>query len=115
VTDDHDHDGRMARLGICSVCEAQKVSAGAQAAQLVEAPVVHQADLFGSLDGQVGRVLDYLKDGRWHTLRAIAGALDIPETSASARIRDLRKPEFGSHDVRLRPAAGRAFEYRLFR
>ena len=76
---DHDHDGRISRLGFCSVCEAAKVAAsvGEKVPQLVEAPVTHQADLFQSLDGQVGRVFDMMRDGRWYTLRQLSGALGI--------------------------------------
>ena len=46
------------------------------------------------------RLLMY--DGVWRTLREIANELGIPEASASARLRDLRKERFGSHRVERR-------------
>jgi predicted ArsR family transcriptional regulator len=55
-------------------------------------------------------------DGKWRTLREIADALTIPEASASARLRDLRKERFGNYQVeRQRRGEGRKglFEYRM--
>lgn len=51
------------------------------------------------LGKQLDRVRDLLLDGRPRTLRQIAAELDIPEASASARIRDLRKAKFGAYPV----------------
>lgn len=112
MLDAHDHDERIARTGICSVCVAAEASPGVE---LVDESVVVQHDLFGALDGQVGKVLEVLQDGRWHTLRQIAGQLEIPEQSVSARIRDLRKPHFGRHTVERRKVAERppVYQYRL--
>lgn len=67
--------------------------------------------------GQRGRVLALMGDGRWRTLCEIAGAcFPCSATSASARLRDLRKGEFGAWTVdrRLRFKEVRGlFEYRL--
>ena len=51
------------------------------------------------LTGQHGRVWGVLSDGEWHTLSDIARSTGDPEASVSARLRDLRKPKFGAHNV----------------
>jgi len=114
LLDSHDHEARIARTGICSVCVAAEPGPDVE---IVEESVSIQHDLFGALDGQVGRVLEVLQDGRWHTLRQIAGELEIPEQSVSARIRDLRKPHFGRHTIERRKISGRPpiYQYRFVR
>lgn len=69
------------------------------------------------LTDQYKRVWDVMKDGEWITLPEIATATgDHSEAAISARIRDFRKPRFGSHEVNRRrrgdPKMG-LFEYRL--
>lgn len=112
---EHDHEGRVARMGICAVCTAAAIGETMQP-QLVEESPAFQGDLFGKLDGDVGRVLEAMKDGRRYTLRQLSGQLDIPEASCSARIRDLRKAEFGSHVIEKHALGGRrGYAYRLVR
>lgn len=68
------------------------------------------------LNAQTARVFSIVCDGRWRTLREIADASGDPEASVSARLRDLRKPAFGGHEVqrRRRGEAKRGLhEYRL--
>lgn len=67
------------------------------------------------LNGQIKRIFDLMRDGQWRTLRQIASATKCLETSASTRLRDLRKPRFGGHKVELRHVPGYPglFEYRL--
>lgn len=71
---------------------------------------------------QLGRVLYVLRDKRWRTLGEVAEAIEErcgcsdPEASISARLRDLRKPKFGGHEVhrRRRGEAKRGvYEYQL--
>ena len=45
--------------------------------------------------GQLVRLLEYMQDGAWRTLPEITSATGIPESSASADLRHLRKPEHG--------------------
>jgi predicted transcriptional regulator len=45
-------------------------------------------------------VWQIMKDRKYHTLGEIARVLGIPEQSASARVRDLRKAAFGGYTVR---------------
>lgn len=55
-------------------------------------------------------------DGRWRTLGAINRIVGGTEASVSARLRDLRKPRFGSHVVERRSVESRKrglFEYRV--
>ncbi len=67
------------------------------------------------LGAQLQRVLVVMQvGGRWRTLQEIASITGDPEASVSARIRDLRKPKFGGHQVehRRRDGAG-LWEYKL--
>jgi hypothetical protein len=49
---------------------------------------------------QLGRVYALMIDGRWRTLYEIAGRIRHgSEAAVSARLRDLRKPRFGSYRV----------------
>lgn len=84
------------------------------------APRFDGATFDAALDGdrlrrQLGRVFELMRDGAWRSLPEIAAATGDGEASVSARIRDLRKRKFGSHDVQRRRRADRpaVFEYRL--
>jgi hypothetical protein len=63
----------------------------------------------------LNRVRDLMADGNWRTLAQIVQACGGTEASVSARLRDLRKPKFGAHDVRRRRVCGAdgLFEYRV--
>lgn len=65
------------------------------------------------LRGQLGRVHGLMRDGEWRTLRRIANGCGGSEASVSARLRDLRKPKYGSHVVERRRVSGGLYEYRL--
>jgi hypothetical protein len=64
------------------------------------------------LSAQMGRVAGLMRDGGWRTLTQIATATECLETSAGARLRDLRKQEFGGHQVFRRFVGGR-HEYKV--
>lgn len=64
----------------------------------------------GRLTGQLERVYEAVKDGRWLTLAGIASRTGDPEASISAQLRNLRKSRFGAWDIRKR-RAGNRFEY----
>ena len=61
-------------------------------------------------------VRQIMADGRPHTLAELASRTRCPEQSVSARVRDLRKPEYGAHTV-LRTFSGiqGVFHYTLVR
>lgn len=59
------------------------------------------------------RVVDLMSDGNWRTLRTISDTVGCPEAGASARLRDLRRPEHGGHEVQRRRVAGGLYEYRV--
>lgn len=65
------------------------------------------------LSRQLYAVLDVMKDGKWRTLPDLASATQSPEASVSARLRDLRKPRFGSHIVERQYLRKGLFQYRL--
>jgi len=48
---------------------------------------------------QLAAVWKFMFDGAWHTLADIAAAVDAPEASVSARLRDFRKDKFGGYVV----------------
>lgn len=67
---------------------------------------------------QLTRVRQLMLDGKWRTYSEIKLELGgkYPEQSISARLRDLRKDQFGAFDVDKRPRRGAAkglIEYRL--
>lgn len=51
------------------------------------------------LTNHLKKVLAFMSDGRWRHLSTIANHVGCSEASASARLRDLRKPWAGSHQV----------------
>jgi hypothetical protein len=68
------------------------------------------------LAGQNRKVFDCMKDGVYRTLSEIEAVTGAPQASISARLRDLRKPRFGSNTVNRRPRGERSaglFEYQL--
>lgn len=68
------------------------------------------------LTGQILRVWDCMRDGRWRTLGEIAGHTGDPPASVSAQLRHLRKEKFGAHVVERRARGDRdigLFEYRV--
>lgn len=65
------------------------------------------------LGDQMAAVFDLMKDGQWRTLQVISIAVDAPESSVSARLRDLRKPRFGAHQVDRKYVFKGCFVYQL--
>lgn len=67
------------------------------------------------LTKQLGRVYSFMLDGQWRTLRDISEATGVPEASASAQLRHLRKPRFGGYTIdRQRKGLDRGtYEYRI--
>ena len=64
---------------------------------------------------QLDTVRRLMSDGAWRTLAEINEVSGVPEASASARLRDLRKDKFGGHEVlrrRREPGHG-VWEYRV--
>jgi hypothetical protein len=48
---------------------------------------------------QLAAVWRFMFDGQWHMLAEISAAVDAPEASVSARLRDFRKEKFGGYIV----------------
>ena len=65
------------------------------------------------LNAQAKRVYVVMSDNQWHTLAEIAAATNDPESSVSARLRDLRKPRFGGFTVNRRRRSVGTWEYSL--
>lgn len=65
---------------------------------------------------QFYRIKRLMSDQRWRSLSEISALTATPATSASARLRDLRKRRFGCYRVDRRPRFDRrygVFEYRV--
>lgn len=70
------------------------------------------------LESQLERVRELMLDSKWRTLDEIHRIVGGSEAGISARLRDLRKPRFGSYQVNRRrrgDATAGLFEYRLLK
>lgn len=65
------------------------------------------------LTGQLARIFRIMLDGTWWTLGQISRVADAPESSVSAQLRNLRKPEFGAHTIDRESAGGGLHRYKL--
>jgi len=65
------------------------------------------------LRGQIKRIFECVKDGRWRTLADIARETGDPITSVSAQLRHLRKERFGAHTVERRHDGDGLYSYRV--
>ena len=68
------------------------------------------------LTGQLEKIYDLMKDGRYRTLAEMRMRLGYPEASISAQLRNLKKPAFGSHTLNKRSRGNRdigLWEYQL--
>lgn len=65
------------------------------------------------LEGQLERVRKVMLDRRWHTIPELAKLVGGSEAGVSARLRDLRKPKFGGHEIERERVAGGLFRYRM--
>jgi hypothetical protein len=59
------------------------------------------------LTGQLIRVREIMYDQEWRTLAEIVELVGGSEAGVSARLRDLRKVRFGSHEVKRRRRGGK--------
>jgi hypothetical protein len=67
------------------------------------------------LTGLLERVYGFLQAHEWVTLHDIHAVVGGSEAGVSARLRDLRKADFGAHDIQRRRRRDGLFEYRLRR
>lgn len=65
------------------------------------------------LCGQLAAVKQILLDHRWHTLSELADRIGGSQAGISARIRDLRKPKFGSHWIDRQHIGCGLWRYRM--
>lgn len=105
----HDHDAAVAAFGECPVCAAAALSAP-PAPPTPDGVDVRPEDV-ARLGEQARRVVAVVADGSWRTLAEIAERTGDPEASISARLRDLRKDEWGAWTVNRRRRAGGTWEY----
>jgi len=68
------------------------------------------------LTGQILDIYNFMKDGKWRTLKEIEEITGHLTSSISAQLRNLRKKQFGSHTILKRKRGDREsglFEYKL--
>lgn len=65
------------------------------------------------LFAQLKRVKALMSDGQWRTLAEISASVGDPQASVSARLRDLRKPRWGSMTVERKYKSRGLFQYRV--
>ena len=66
------------------------------------------------LTGQIKRIYDLMRDGKWRTLKQIEDATGDPPASISAQLRNLRKVSFGSHVIEREHLGDGLYAYRIF-
>jgi hypothetical protein len=59
------------------------------------------------------KVYDAMSNGRWWSLHELSLRSGVSELSIGSRVRDLRKPKFGSHKVDQNRISGGLYMYRL--
>lgn len=60
------------------------------------------------------RIATILMDGQWHNARHIARRLRMSTAGITARLRDLRKREYGGHVIAVRrPERPGVYDYRM--
>ena len=62
---------------------------------------------------QIDRLMNALRSADWLTLPELYAKTNDPIASISANIRNLRKPEHGSREIKRRRRRGNLFEYHL--
>ncbi len=66
------------------------------------------------LTGQLRRIYDVIRDGKWRTLGQIEELTGDPQPSISAQLRHLRKQRFGSHVIERRhDVENGLYQYRM--
>lgn len=75
--------------------------------------ITYQDKDYTRLSGQLLRVFEVMKDGRWYGASQLCELANVSPLSITARIRDLRKPKFGSHTIERKLISGGYHEYRL--
>lgn len=71
------------------------------------------------LTGQLKAVYNVMSDGEWRSLIQISQLAGmklnkyVPDSSASARLRDLRKDKFGGYEIERKSMGNGIFHYRM--
>jgi len=81
-------------------------------------PVIKGSDFIPELDqirltGQMLKVFEYMRNGKWRTLFEIADAINEPEASISAQLRHITRSYNGGHKKEKRRRTCGTWEYRI--
>lgn len=109
---EHDHDRALAMFGECPTCVLAATAALPDPLPEPDGGTYEPEHDRARLGAQARLVWDVMIDGTWRTLAELADRTGAPEASVSARLRDLRKPEWGGYEVERRRRVN-AYEYRL--
>jgi len=85
---------------------------------LARQPIYHGADIDMNrdatrLNGQILDIYNVVKDGKWYTLDELASITGHGQASISAQLRNLRKVQFGSHEIERLHLTNGLYQYRL--
>lgn len=64
-------------------------------------------------NAQLEAVWQAMRDGAWRSVEEIAALVECPPASASARLRDLRKPRYGGWNVERAYVGNGLWRYRV--
>ena len=110
--------GHGSKFNICGECAEIELNERVKRARYGEAPGIERPQEDGKrIAGNVLAVFKIMRDGKWHTLEELALAIGVSTQGVSARIRDLRKREYGLYTIeRQRTGSlGNVHYYRLDR
>lgn len=68
---------------------------------------------FIRLVNQLGRVYNFMKDGKWYTIEQVNEYAGGTPSCTSAHIRSLRKSKYGAHTVEREYHGNGLYKYRL--
>ena len=86
--------------------------------ELIAATTFEGSDIVAERDterlrGQLLRIFELMKDGKWRTLESISAHTKAPHASVSAQLRHLRKARNGGHTINKRYIGSGWFQYQL--
>ena len=92
----------------------EAVKAAIDATELKHYGETYDAERDGPrLNKQMRAVFELMKDGHWRTLREISDVTGGSENGVSARLRELRRSEYGGHTVKCDYMRKGLHRYRL--
>lgn len=76
-------------------------------------PYPKETETGARANSELESVWQAMRDGAWRSVEELAALVECPPASASARLRDLRKPQYGGWTVERAYAGGGVWRYRV--